>query len=175
MTIESQASSVDDNNSNHTTTTKQTSSLLFNDAITNLGLRMSLKWGYTAYHPQTGEVRPRKPSRDVRRGGHVDIRSYLKKGWHSISSHPARRWKHSGERPSNRGSERASQRASIAKRLPPLYSHTTPFDDRPVSDSAAQHRASSTILSAAARKRGWMHARRRNNTHTQLHTPTPYR
>lgn len=111
------------------------------------------QWGYTAYHPQTGEeARPRKPSR-MSDAGVTSTSDHLqrKAATPSHPSHPirARESSHPTEQ-----SERANQRASIAKRLPPLHSHTTPFDDgRPVSDSAAQHRASSTILGAAARNK----------------------
>lgn len=132
-----------------TTPPKQTSSLSFNDSITNLEARSREVNGDTQLIiPRPVKPRPRKPSRNVRRGGHVDIRSCSKEGFKAgTPSHPIRA-RESNHPPQQ--SERANQRASIAKSLPPLHSHTTPSNDGPVSDSAAQRRASSTRLSAAA-------------------------
>lgn len=128
---------------------KQTSSLSFNDSIINLEARSREVNGDTQLIiPRPVKPRPRKPSRNVRRGGHVDIRSCSKEGFKAgTPSHPIRA-RESNHPPQQ--SERANQQASIAKRLPPLHSHTTPSNDGLVSDSAAQRRASSTRLSAAA-------------------------
>lgn len=106
-----------------TTPPKQTPSLSFNESITNLEARSREVNGDTQL------IIPRPVKRAL--GSHYGCQTRgsrphqtMLKG--RLPLHPIRARE---SNPPTEQSERANQRASIAKRLPPLHSHTTPFDD----------------------------------------------